>query len=274
MGWFEIGIIDITGNRYGRLVVIERTDIKSGGKYLWKCLCDCQIKLPEGQRKYTFTTKSNLERGASDKRGGTSSCGCFKAENSVIVGKKNRKHNKYDLSGEYGIGYTSKNEKFYFDLEDYDLIKDYCWHMHTDGYIRTCCGIDKINGKRKNKYIMLHQLLSKKYGYGEEPDHINGRTYDNRKENLRESIHEQNMKNCKMYKNNTSGHKGVYYSKREGKWKATINIDKKQTHLGTFSNYEDAVVCRENAERRYYKEFNRAYKDLIIEGEWGYTKLS
>lgn len=27
--------------------------------------------------------------------------------------------NKYDLSGEYGIGYTSKGEEFYFDLEDY-----------------------------------------------------------------------------------------------------------------------------------------------------------
>lgn len=233
---------------------------------MWKCLCDCQREFPEEQRNYTFTTKSNLERGISDKRRGTSSCGCLKIENNIRVGHNNKKYNTYDLSGEYGIGYTSKGEKFYFDLEDYNLIKDYCWHVHTDGYIRTCFRTYVEDGKRKNRYIMLHQLLSQKYGYGKEPDHINGRTFDNRKENLRKSRHEQNMKNCKMYKNNTSGHKGVYYSKREGKWKAAINIDKKKTHLGTFSNYEDAVTCREKAENKYYKEFNREYKDLIIEG--------
>lgn len=257
-----IKVIDITGNRYGRLVVIEKTGKKSGGKYLWKCLCDCQRDLPEEQRKYTFTTKTNLDRGASDKRGGTSSCGCLKIENNINVGYNNKKYNKYDLSGEYGIGYTSKGEEFYFDLEDYKLIRNYCWHVHTDGYIRTCYDMKISDGKRKNLYIMLHQLLSQKYGYGEEPDHINGKPYDNRKQNLRSSIHEQNMKNCKMYKNNTSGHKGVYFSKREGKWKATININKRQTHLGTFSNYEDAVLCREKAERNYYKEFNRAYEYL------------
>ena len=37
-----------------------------------------------------------------------------------------KKYNTYDLSGEYGIGYTSKGEEFYFDLDDYDKIKDYC----------------------------------------------------------------------------------------------------------------------------------------------------
>ena len=37
--------------------------------------------------------------------------------------------NKYDLSGEYGIGWTHNTEhEFYFDLEDYDIIKYYCWY--------------------------------------------------------------------------------------------------------------------------------------------------
>jgi hypothetical protein len=42
--------------------------------------------------------------------------------------QKLKKFNQYDLSGSYGIGYCSNtNNPFYFDLEDYDLIKDYCW---------------------------------------------------------------------------------------------------------------------------------------------------
>ena len=45
--------------------------------------------------------------------------------------------NVYDLSGEYGIGYTLKGEPFWFDLEDYDLIKDYCWHYTQKNKIET-----------------------------------------------------------------------------------------------------------------------------------------
>ena len=61
-------------------------------------------------------------------------------QNLVVVSKRKRiitalKNNTYDLSGEYGIGYTSKGEEFYFDLEDYDLIKDYCWRTDRNGYI-------------------------------------------------------------------------------------------------------------------------------------------
>lgn len=41
-------------------------------------------------------------------------------------GKKNKRYNRYDLTGEYGIGYTNQGVEFYFDLEDYDKIKEYC----------------------------------------------------------------------------------------------------------------------------------------------------
>lgn len=33
-------VIDLTGQRFGRLVVVERTENK-GVKVQWKCLCDC-----------------------------------------------------------------------------------------------------------------------------------------------------------------------------------------------------------------------------------------
>ena len=40
----------------------------------------------------------------------------------------NKKYNKYDItSHDYGIGWTYDGYEFYFDLLDYDLIKNYCW---------------------------------------------------------------------------------------------------------------------------------------------------
>lgn len=52
-----------------------------------------------------------------------------------------RKVNQYDLSLEYGIGYTNKGIPFYFDKEDYHKIVGYTWHMDANGFI--VCKRDK-----------------------------------------------------------------------------------------------------------------------------------
>ena len=46
----------------------------------------------------------------------------------------NVKYNKYDLLGSFGVGWTTNtNKEFWFDLEDYDKIKDYCWAENNNG---------------------------------------------------------------------------------------------------------------------------------------------
>ena len=98
----------------------------------WYCSCDC------GNPNEVLVLGYNL------KNGNTTSCGCEHLKNAKrsgsltgkINGKKNKKYNTYNLSGEYGIGYTTKGEEFYFDLEDYDKIKDYCWYIDENGYVQ------------------------------------------------------------------------------------------------------------------------------------------
>lgn len=53
--------------------------------------------------------------------------------------------------------------------------------------------------------------------------------------------------------NNTSGFRGVYKNKKDGKWKAQIGFKKKMIHLGTFEKFSDAKVARKEAEEKYYK---------------------
>jgi len=71
-------LIDLTGQTYGRLTVIERAgSYRPHGKYgahsepMWRCLCD-----PErgGCGKETFVIAHNL------KNGSTKSCGCLRDE--------------------------------------------------------------------------------------------------------------------------------------------------------------------------------------------------
>lgn len=246
---------EMLGKKFNRLLVIERAKDKNG-RAVWKCLCDCQVGKPLDEIKWTYATTSQLRRGLTPGlKGVKKSCGCLHNEISAINGKNNKKYNKYDItSHDYGIGWTYDGYEFYFDINDYEIIKDYCWHKHTDGYIRTC--YETTNGR--NKYIMMHQLLTN----SKECDHIDGNPSNNRRENLRPSDHMKNMKNLKLYKTNTSGHKGITFNKAMQKYQTYITSDKVRIHLGFFDDYEQAVEVREAAEKKYFGEYNRTKENL------------
>ena len=62
----EKRILDLTGQRFGRLTALERLDEKSGKSYLWRCRCDCGRELKV--RATALTT------------GNTTICGCARTE--------------------------------------------------------------------------------------------------------------------------------------------------------------------------------------------------
>ena len=75
--------------------------------------------------------------------------------------------------------------------------------------------------------------------------------------NLRDIQKEINPINCKIYSNNTSGQKGVSYLKRLNKWQVNINVNKKSIYLGVYSDFDEAVRVRKEAEKKYFGEYNR-----------------
>lgn len=88
---------------------------------------------------------------------------------------------------------------------------------------------------------------------GEEPDqidHINGRNADNRWINLRDVSAQENQKNLKRPKNNTSGVMGVTWDVARELWSAEIWSENKKHHLGRFANFDAAVAARKTAERQ------------------------
>ena len=228
-------IKDLHGQMFGKWKVLNydsfNYDKSNHKRHYWLCECQCKNKTIQ---KVEHT---NLLCGQ------TNSCRkCI-----------NMKYNVYNLTGEYGIGYTRKNEEFYFDLEDYDKIKNYCWHKHKDGYLRARIGVNE-NGK--NIYKLQHILI-----YGEieehEIDHKNRLPNDNRKLNLRHVTHNYNMKNYGKYKNNTSGVIGVFYSKNEDSWKSYIQFNNKRYNLDTFTNITDAIISRLTKEKELYESINK-----------------
>ena len=53
---------------------------------------------------------------------------------------------------------------------------------------------------------------------------------------------------------NTSGITGVSWKKQRNKWKAYINVNRKQIHLGYFTEKDDAVRARLRGEIVHFKE--------------------
>ena len=242
-------LIDLTGQRFGRLTVVERAEShrKPNGSLvtMWKCKCDC------GNEKVISAVDLKV--------GNTKSCGCLKSEMASKLAQKyftgdlrvdNRKYNTFDLSKDYGIGYTIKGEKYIFDKEDYELIKNYCWYINDSGYL-------VAHVVNSNKRIRFHRLIMDCISNHDVLiDHINHDRLDNRKNNLRMVSYHQNAMNMKRKESNTSGVTGVSWDKEKRKWCATITYNYKTIFLGYYSDFNEAVEARKQAEQKYFGEFS------------------
>ena len=226
---------DLTGQKFERLTVLKRGEdyiSPSGFKEIqWWCQCDCG-----GENSLILVSGNRLRANK------TKSCGCLQKE---IVSKTNKKYNTYDLSGEYGIGYTLKGEEFYFDLEDYHKIKNYYWFTDKDGYL--------ITHLNETRIVFMHRFVmncldDKKV----EVDHIFHNVNDNRKEFLRIATKSQNGMNKEVSK--FSELIGVSFN-QNNKWVAKITCNKQQIYLGSFINKDDAIKARLEAEKKYFGEF-------------------
>ena len=233
---------DLSGLKFGKLTVLERTEDyidKSGVHYLmWKCICDCN------KDKIVYVRGNNLKNGI------TQSCGCLQKE---LASKQFKKYNTYDLSGEYGIGYSEEGRIFYFDLEDYDKIKDYYWNYYSEKDHHV---IGKIKNDKENYSIELHRfLLNIERNSKIIVDHINTHhPEDNRKANLRIVTQSENNMNRKLAINNKSGVVGVCWDKNNNCWLAQIGFNGQKIKLGRFKNKEDAIKARKEAEEKYFGE--------------------
>lgn len=241
-----VSFIDLTGKKFGKWTVLYRDTNKGedGKRIYWVCQCSCKNKTIRSVRSDSLTSNKSV------------SCGCVQKEIShknMLDNQYAKKYNTYDLSGDYGIGHTLKGETFYFDLEDYDKIKDYCWRIDPKGYVVCRC---VINDKETTAY-MQKIIFNATFSYTEKQiDHINHNKSDNRKCNLRICEPSQNCMNKGVRKDNTTGVTGVYWYKPRNQWVVKICAKKHDIHVGYFDNFDDAVAARKAAEEKYFGEYS------------------
>ncbi|WP_099470098.1 HNH endonuclease [Konateibacter massiliensis] len=247
---------DLTGQKFGRLTVIARDierdkqeieDEKKRGNAHWICKCDCRN--PDYSSVVGYQLKS----------GHTQSCGCYASEQIIKRNKKySTKYNQIIDNGDGFISLIDGDNRCLVDKEDYDTVKNWYWRKickrgdNTKGYWITNV---KIDDKYTKSVLMIHQVIAElKYGEYDKnlvPDHLSRDTNDNRKCNILLKDNMSNSRNRGISKANSSGKTGVSFTKDKNMWTAYITVNYKTIFLGDYSDINDAIKVRKEAEQRY-----------------------
>lgn len=204
---------DLTGKRYGKLLVVQRLGTNSHGDASYLCQCDCG--------NTNIVSQSNLVRGHA------LSCGKYGCK------KTNRTH---------GMRQSDLYKKYY-DIHTRCSRKDN--PIYGGRGISVCEEWSGPNG------FLAFMEWSMAHGYKEglslDRIDVNGNYYP---ENCRWTDMDTQARNKRLLPANKTGYAGVYL--KDGKFAAQISVDKKHLHLGTFSTIAEAAKARRDAELKYW----------------------
>lgn len=224
----ELGIIppqkriykqNLVGQRFGRLVVIEKTSQKDKGGtcYLYRCHCDC------GRETLAIST--------SLKNGNVRSCGCLRQD-----------IRRRDVTGQT-FGYLTA-------IEPTEHIKNHSviwrWRCSCGAVIEAPLDSVLYSGRRscgcESQKLKTKQITNARKSV----EWIDG-TCVNR------------IRSNKLQSTNTSGVRGVSWHKGMGKWLARIMFKGHSYTLGYYTELEDAAAARHKAEKMYFEDFLKWY---------------
>ena len=245
---------DLTGKKYGHLEVLSYSH-KAHSHSHWLCRCDC---LREEIKSISFLNNSKYLMCSECLHSYTKKDKVVKEKQHILFEDiaYQTKDNKVEINGES----TLINDSVIIDTKNLDIILGYKRYVsiNSGGYPYM---------QWRGRELFLHRLI---VGLPQQFDsetqliseHMNGNRKDCREENLRICHKSKNAINCKIYKTNTSGYKGISWNDKLNKWQVNLQYNKKNHYLGVYSDLEEAIKIRKEAEEKYYKEFNRKEEDL------------
>lgn len=152
-------VIDLTGKRFGKLVVIEQSDLRKNNHIVWVCKCDCGNEY--------------LVRGNSLRNGTTKHCGCDRhkyLQNSdqnkirlrgIWRGMKdrcyNRNHRQYKNWGGRGIGVCSDWLNNFESFYNWAISNSYNENLTLDRI-----DVDKNYGPDNCRWVTMKEQCSNK----------------------------------------------------------------------------------------------------------------
>jgi len=207
------------GRTFGELTVKNCAGRNRHGQRLWSCECSCGSKKDIVQQ--------------SLKSGATRSCGCLQKKRAS---KAHRTH-----------GATGTRE-----FSTWVKIRSRCYKKTDHAYkYYGASGIEMEEAWQDNFSNFLRdmgKIPSAKHTI-ERVDNLGNYCKENCIWTDDRSLQGYNRR---IQRNNKSGKSGVFFRKKIGKWEASIWHSGRKIVLGFYSNKEDAILSREEAEIKYY----------------------
>lgn len=138
------------------------------------------------------------------------------------------------------------------DEEDYFWLSQWDWYAmasKSTGSFYAVRRAPSVNGKQGATIHMHREVAGAQPG--QEVDHGDHGTLNNRRHNLTLTTHQGNAKNRRLTTRNTSGVCGVSWCRFEEKWRAYIKINGKAVSLGYYIEKADAIAARQVANVKY-----------------------
>lgn len=129
------------------------------------------------------------------------------------------------------------------DEDDADRVMQYNWSLTSYGY-----------AYNSHKIGFMHRFIMNTPS-DMVVDHINHDPLDNRKANLRNCTHQQNILNSNPKRGGTSVYRGVHRHRES--WVAHIHLNDTTYHLGTFKEEVEAARAYDKASKELHKQFGR-----------------
>lgn len=214
--------LDLVGQKFCRLTVLERVENDKHGKSMWLCVCDCG--------------NQTIVNGSALKKGNTKACGCLNEEMTRTRALKHGHSQNGKVSSEYTAWYCM------IQRCDNPKNKDYA---HYGGRGITVC--ERWGNSFENFYRDMGDKPSPRHSI-DRIDNSKGYSPDN----CIWATKAQQARNRRKSSLNVTGVKGVYRDKKHEKFYSCITTNKKTTYLGSFHKLEDAIKAREQAELKYW----------------------
>lgn len=143
-----------------------------------------------------------------------------------------------------------------YNQETGDLVWKWSLKGREEGTLATVneSGRNKVSFQYESYYAarIAYALMTGSWPHGLVVDHKNGKTCDDRWDNLVATTKGFNAFNSKLYKTNTSGLRGVGWIKRDRMWLARISFGGKARRLGSYHCIAHALQARREAEMELY----------------------
>jgi len=212
-------IEDLTSRSFGMWVVLKYGFRfgKNNNRHKWLCKCSCGTE--------------RLVDGWSLKSGASKSCGCYGME------QRRKATMKHGLTG----------SKIYVSWRN---MKARCLQPSYQ-YYNLYGGRGISFDPRWDLFLDFYEDMVDSYEEGLELDRIDpdGNYY---KDNCRWATQAEQCYNQRLRKDNKTGRAGVNWHITSSKWIASIGVNNKSIHIGSFDKFKDAVKAREEAELKYY----------------------